>query len=229
MRAHGTRWSGRGADLLRFSGRIPPQVGAGARPLGVPSASLKIDGAGKGLKIVSSCVSLGLNPRMGERKRTSEGGAFSRSGHGRPETLVASAVLGRPLCAVDPVNSGVRVVSLVDLLVMTTRATLRAAFGAVIPGASTHQVWGPGVRGIPASFAPKSLACRWKGDDASPGGGHDSMRGLPEMRTPIVEEQSIPATEDELAKRRAAALRAWLEREMGTERAALPHFWPNTV
>ena len=46
------------------------------------------------------------------------------------------------------------------------------------------------------------------------------MRGLPEMRTPIVEEQSIPATEDELAKRRAAALRAWLEREMGTERAA---------
>lgn len=118
-------------------------------------------------------------------------------------------------------NSGVRVVSLVDLLVMTTRAALRAAFGAVIPGASTHQVWGPGVRGIPASFAPKSLECRWKGDDASPGGGHDSMRGLPEMRTPIVEEESIPATEDELAKRRAAALRAWLEREMGTERAAL--------
>ena len=139
------------------------------------------------------------------------GGAFSRSGHGRPETLVASAVLGRPLCAVGPVNSGVRVVSLVDLLVMTTRAALRAAFGSVIPGASTHQVWGPGVRGIPASFAPKSLRCGWKGDDASPGGGHDSMRGLPEMRTPIVEEQSIPATEDELAKRRAAALRAWLE------------------
>ena len=130
-------------------------------------------------------------------------------------------MLGRPLCAVGPVNSGVRVVSLVDLLVMTTRAALRAAFGAVIPGASTHQVWGPGVRGIPASFAPKSLECRWKGDDASPGGGHDSMRGLPEMRTPIVEEESIPATEDELAKRRAAALRAWLEREMGTERAAL--------
>jgi hypothetical protein len=47
------------------------------------------------------------------------------------------------------------------------------------------------------------------------------MRGLPEMRTPIMEEQAIPATEDELAKRRAAALRAWLEREMGTERAAL--------
>ena len=174
-----------------------------------------MDGAGKGLKIIVSSCSLGLNPRMGE------GGAFSRSGHGRPETLVASAVLGRPLCAVGPVNSGVRVVSLVDLLVMTTRAALRAAFGAVIPGASTHQVWGPGVRGIPASFAPKSLECRWKGDDASPGGGHDSMRGLPEMRTPIVEEQSIPATEDELAKRRAAALRAWLEREMGTERAAL--------
>ena len=36
-----------------------------------------------------------------------------------------------------------------------------------------------------------------------------------------IEEQAIPATGDELAKRRAAALRAWLEREMGTERAAL--------
>ena len=169
---------------------------------------------------MTSCVSLGLNP-LGRGNGPQRGRWIFSFRSRRPETLEASAVLGRPLCAVGPVNSGVRVVSLVDLLVMTTRAALRAAFGAVIPGASTHQVWGPGVRGIPASFAPKSLACRWKGDDASPGGGHDSMRGLPEMRTPIVEEESIPATEDELAKRRAAALRAWLEREMGAERAAL--------
>lgn len=119
------------------------------------------------------------------------------------------------------VNSDTKVVVYFEPLVMTTRAALRAAFGAVKPGSATRLAWGSGVRATPARFAPKSLDRRWKGDDASPGGGFDSMRGLPEMRTPIMEEQAIPATEDELAKRRAAALRAWLEREMGTERAAL--------
>lgn len=54
-----------------------------------------------------------------------------------------------------------------------------------------------------------------------PSGDHEEMRGLPESRRPIVEEESIPATEEELAKRRAAALRRWLENEMGEERAAL--------
>jgi len=119
------------------------------------------------------------------------------------------------------VNSDTKVVVSFEPLVMTTRAALRAAFGAVKPGSATRLAWGSGVRATPARFAPMSLDRRWKGDDASPGGGFDSMRGLPEMRTPIMEEQAIPATEDELAKRRAAALRAWLEREMGTERAAL--------
>lgn len=133
----------------------------------------------------------------------------------------ASAVQGARSRADGAVNSDTKVVASFEPLVMTTRAALRAAFGAVKPGSATRLAWGSGVRATPARFAPKSLDRRWKGDDASPGGGFDSMRGLPEMRTPIMEEQAIPATEDELAKRRAAALRAWLEREMGTERAAL--------
>ena len=53
------------------------------------------------------------------------------------------------------------------------------------------------------------------------GTGHEAMRGLPESRQPIVEEESLPATEEELARRRASALRRWLENEMGEERAAL--------
>ena len=54
------------------------------------------------------------------------------------------------------------------------------------------------------------------------GGKHDeAMRGLPESRVPIVEDQSIPATEEEFARRRAAALRHWMENELGKERAAL--------
>ena len=61
-----------------------------------------------------------------------------------------------------------------------------------------------------------------------PSGDHEEMRGLPESRRPIVEEESIPVTEEELAKRRAAALRRWLENEMGggascTHRASREH------
>ena len=71
--------------------------------------------------------------------------------------------------------------------------------------------------------APKSLVSgrRLLADKA--GGKHDeAMRGLrPESRVPIVEDQSIPATEEEFARRRASALRHWMENELGKERAAL--------
>jgi len=59
--------------------------------------------------------------------------------------------------------------------------------------------------------APKSLVSgrRLLADKA--GGKHDeAMRGLPESRVPIVEDQSIPATEEEFARRRASALRHWM-------------------
>ena len=36
-----------------------------------------------------------------------------------------------------------------------------------------------------------------------------------------MEDQSIPATEEEFARRRASALRHWMENELGKERAAL--------
>ena len=57
--------------------------------------------------------------------------------------------------------------------------------------------------------------------DKAGGKNDDVMRGLPESRVPIVEDQSIPATEEEFVRRRAAALRHWMENELGKERAAL--------
>ena len=40
--------------------------------------------------------------------------------------------------------------------------------------------------------------------DKAGGKNDDAMRGLPESRVPIVEDQSIPATEEEFVRRRAA-------------------------
>lgn len=57
--------------------------------------------------------------------------------------------------------------------------------------------------------------------DETGGKNDEAMRGLPESRMPIVEDQTIPATEEEFARRRAAALRHWMENELGKERAAL--------
>ena len=69
---------------------------------------------------------------------------------------------------------------------------------------------------------PKSLVSERRLLTDKAGGKHDeAMRGLPESRVPIVEDQSIPATEEEFARRRASALRHWLENELGKERAAL--------
>merc|ERR1712216_363043 len=69
---------------------------------------------------------------------------------------------------------------------------------------------------------PKSLVSGRRLLSDKAGGKHDEvMRGLPESRVPIVEDQSIPATEEEFARRRASALRHWMENELGKERAAL--------
>ena len=75
-------------DLTR--GRSPPVLRAnstsgraGARPLGVPSASLK-NGAGKGLTNCDQLCFSRFEPSwdlLGEETDHSEGGGFSRSGH----------------------------------------------------------------------------------------------------------------------------------------------------
>lgn len=53
------------------------------------------------------------------------------------------------------------------------------------------------------------------GDDAR------NMRPMPEGTTPIVEEQMETPDDDDLRKRRALALKSWLESELGEERTAL--------
>jgi hypothetical protein len=73
-------------------------------------------------------------------------------------------------------------------------------------------------RALPKS--PVTSGRRLHADKAN-GKQDEAMRGLPESRMPIVEDQSIPATEEEFARRRAAALRNWMENELGKERATL--------
>lgn len=53
------------------------------------------------------------------------------------------------------------------------------------------------------------------GDDAR------NMRPMPEGTTPIVEEQMETPDDADLRKRRALALKSWLESELGEERTAL--------
>ena len=50
---------------------------------------------------------------------------------------------------------------------------------------------------------------------------HTTTPYLRTVSLQITQEESIPTTEEDLAKRRAAALRRWLENEMGEERASL--------
>ena len=74
-----------------------------------------------------------------------------------------------------------------------------------------------------STSSPGSDRRRWassktESDDAARG---DILRGIPEHRESLVEEDSEPATEDDLARRRAAAVRHTLKQEMGTERASL--------